>query len=275
MAPNGAGMTVVVIVLVVAVAVLALLVAGLLRSHAVILRRLHEAGIDVYDPDTTLPMAGPDTAAPPPPDPGTPRPNDAATGRGAPAITGVSPSGATAAYRMGGRDQDTLLVFLSVDCTTCHVFWEALADDRGATAAAGDRRLLVVTRSPNDELVATLAERDLHVPVVMSSRAWQDYEVPGSPYFIHVDGATERVRGEGTGSSWDQLMDLVDRGATETAERFAAGRRGRGRRRRREDGRPPRDSDEELRAAGIEPGDPSLYPDRSDGPSPPGRADAS
>lgn len=263
-------MTVVVTVLVVVVAVLALLVAGLLRSHAVILRRLHDAGIDVYDPDTSLPLVGdagdhdgttPEPTAVPRGDaparrgtalaPGTPAPNDATPGRAGRDVAGTSPDGDTLAYRMSGRREDTLLLFLSADCTTCQPFWEAVGDGRAATTT---HRVLVVTRDPSAELVGALRERPTSVPVVMSSAAWHDYEVPGSPYFVHVDGASGRVRGEGTGGSWEQLADLVDRGRSETAVRGRWGRRRGGTR------RPPRDSDEEVRAAGIEPGDPSLYP---------------
>jgi hypothetical protein len=40
----------------------------------------------------------------------------------------------------------------------------------------------------------------------MSSDAWTDYQVPGAPYFILVDGA---VRGEGVATTWEALASLV------------------------------------------------------------------
>ncbi|MGH3442704.1 MAG: hypothetical protein ACRDUY_11810, partial [Nitriliruptorales bacterium] len=48
-------MTLLLTLLVLAVAVLSLLVAGLLRSHAEILRRLHEAGLGLEDSVSPLP----------------------------------------------------------------------------------------------------------------------------------------------------------------------------------------------------------------------------
>jgi hypothetical protein len=80
--------------------------------------------------------------------------------------------------------------------------------------------------------------------VVMSSRAWQDYEVPGSPYFVHVDGATGTVAGEGSAPSWDRVASLLT-GALEDAANTPARITG------------------ALRAAGIEEGHPSLRPGRS------------
>lgn len=243
-------MTIVVTLLVVVVAVLCLLVAGLLRSHAAMLRHLHDLGMGLYEEDGVAPPR----PARPAPGEDTPRPNDAPAGRRAPEITGTTPAGDAAAYSLAGRDHDTLVLFLSVDCGTCQDFWTALADGRAQQVERPDRRLLAVTRGPASELVGTLAGRPTNVPVVMSDEAWEAFRVPGAPYVVHVDGPSGRVRGEGTSASWDQLLELVDRGATETAGRFR--RRGRG-------GGPPRDSDEELLAIGLRPGDPSLYPDEN------------
>lgn len=258
-------MTVVVVALCIVVAVLALLVAGLLRSHAVMLRRLHEVGIPELDetaPSTPLPMVS-NASTTAGHHGGTPRPNDAPAGRAAADLTGVTADGDPVVVAVAARRHDTSLLFLSSDCQTCLPFWEAVGDGRARAASTADRRLVVVTKGPESELAATIASRPATVPVVMSTEAWQDYDVPGSPYVIHVDGPSGRVRGEGTSASWDQLVELAERGATETADRFGGGRR-RGRRR----ARPMRDSDEELRAVGIEPDDPSLYPNGR--PSPDG-----
>lgn len=250
-------MTVVVTLLVVVVAVLCLLVVGLLRSHAAMLRHLHDLGMGLYDEGDQPPRR----PAAPAPDEATPRPNDAPTGRPAPEVTGTTPAGDTAAWSLAGRDHDTLVLFLSVDCGTCQDFWSALVDGRAEQVERADRRLLVVTRGPESELVGTLAGRPSAVPIVMSDHTWEAFRVPGSPYVVHVDGPTGRVRGEGTSASWEQLLELVDRGATETAGRFRrGGRRG-----------PPRDSDEELLAIGLRPGDPSLHPDENPVDDPEGR----
>lgn len=247
-------MTIVVTALVLVVAVLALLVAGLLRSHAVILRRLHEAGVPELGGDgALLPMAPADN------EPATPRPNDAPTRRDAPDLTGTNTDGDPMVVAVAGRRHDTSLLFLSADCATCEPFWQAVGDGRAARLGTPDHRLVVVSRGGESDLVASIAQRPVDVPVLLSSEAWQDYQVPGAPYIVHIDGPSGRIRGEGTSASWDQLVDLAGRGRTETADAFEDRPARRGRRGRRND-LPARDSDEELEAVGIAPGDPSLYP---------------
>ena len=69
---------------------------------------------------------------------------------------------------------------------------------------------MVVTNGPEAESPAAVA--DLAPPrlvTLMSSHAWDDYGVPVSPYFVLVDGPTGRVVGEGAGTSWDQVIDLL------------------------------------------------------------------
>lgn len=258
-------MTVVVTALAVVVAVLALLVAGLLRSHAVMLRRLHEAGVPELDGElegerSSLPLV--------PADQETPRPNDTPAGRAGVDLTGVSPVGDPLVIAVAERRHDTSLLFLSADCLTCQPFWEAVGDGRAQELSDPTHRLVVVTRGPEAELAGTIAQRPADVPVIMSTEAWQDYGVPGSPYFVHVDGPTGRVRGEGTSASWEAMVDLAGRGRAETADRFDRSS-GRGGRRGRRSDRPARDSDEELRTMGIEPGDPSLYQDGAGAPGGP------
>ena len=91
----------------------------------------------------------------------------------------------------------------------------------------------------------------------MSTDAWLDYKVPGSPFFVLVDGATGQKVGQGVASQVGQLAELVRR--AEHDRGHAGGRRGRGA--ASLDG-PAREAaaDEVLAAAGILPGDPSLYP---------------
>ena len=53
-----------------------------------------------------------------------------------------------------------------------------------------DARVIVVTRGVEAEspgAVRKLASPLVHT--VMSTETWQDYNVPGAPYFILVDGA--------------------------------------------------------------------------------------
>jgi hypothetical protein len=74
--------------------------------------------------------------------------------------------------------------------------------------------LVAVVKDPTQESpseVARLSSPGLQT--VFSSQAWLDYDIPGSPYFVHVDGPSSRVVGEGSAVSWDQVMTLLSRSA--------------------------------------------------------------
>ncbi|HEX4819551.1 MAG TPA: hypothetical protein VFV00_05045 [Acidimicrobiales bacterium] len=222
-------MVVLVTLLGVAVGLLALLVAGLLRSHAEILRALNELGVDL-DPNrgaranTTLPpRAAADSVAD---------------------VTGTDADGAAQHIAVAGVEHNTLLAFLSTTCLTCRDFWSAFADP--SLDVPGRARVVIVTRSEEAESpssVRRLAPRTVHT--VMSTETWHAYNVPGAPYFILVDGARSQVIGEGTATAWERVQELMRQAMADANE---AGRGG-------------RTVDDELRAAGIEPGDPSLYPE--------------
>jgi hypothetical protein len=235
-------MTIVVTVLTVVVAVLALLVAGLLRSHAAILRRLHELGAGV-ERSVEAPT--------PPPELDLPQPSPVTDGRAAADLVGVGAHGEAQAVRVTGTRHDTILAFLSSGCATCQTFWEDL---REAEPPRGTR-LIIVTKGVEAEspvAIADVAPPD--VTVVMSSQAWEDYEIPGSPYVVHVDGESGRVRGEGTGPNWAQVERMLLQGAGDLdAQRTGA------RRKAAADAEREQQIDRVLLAAGIEPGDPSLY----------------
>ncbi len=152
----------------------------------------------------------------------------------------------------------TLLAFLSTGCASCAGFWSSFRHPDQVGLPTGTR-LVVVTKGPEREIpaeVAALAAPGLSL--VMSSDAWTDYEVPGSPFFVLVDGTAGRRIGEGVANHIDQVAELVRRAEID-AEAFSLSTRA---------GRdvgldgPARESanDAELRAAGILPGDPSLYP---------------
>jgi hypothetical protein len=242
--------TLVIVLAVVAVLQLVLL-GGLLRSHAEILRRLHDLGAGA-DPDASSPAAStrdePLRTVPGIPAPGPAPPVE---GRRAVDLEGISPTGDVLALRVLDVPHDTILVFLSSSCTGCQPFWPAMADPD----VPDDTRVIVVTREEPDEDREAIAE--LAPPgatVVMSSRAWDSHDVPGSPYVVHVDGSSGRVRGEGTAGSWPAVRTLLLRGAAGGDARAKAAA----------DARRERDADRHLLAAGIAPGDPSLY-HRADG----------
>jgi hypothetical protein len=213
-------MTAIVSVETVLLVLLVVLVAGLLRSHAELLRRLgpEESGV-------------PGTVAAPP------LARSGARGEPAPALQGSTPHGDPLQLSFtGATGTPTLLAFLTSGCSTCAGFWESLAERRLATGV----QTVIVTRGSDRERPARL--RSLAppgVPVVMSSEAWDQYRVPGAPYFVLVDG---EVRGEGVATSWEGLASLVSDAI--------------------EDQRDLRSLDETLAAAGIGPDHPSLYPPR-------------
>jgi hypothetical protein len=230
------------------VLVLGILVAGLLRSHADILRALHDLGAGVGDPSTAPAVAAPVTF--------TPSAASAALGV-APAVAGVTPTGDARAIAVDNSDDLTLLGFLSSGCTGCAAFWDALQEP-GRLQLPDRTRVVIVTKGPDREIPAEVqAKATGRVPVVMSTDAWLDYQVPGSPFFVLVDGATGRKVGQGVASQVGQLAELVRR--AEHDRGHAGSTRGRG------DASlagPAREAaaDEVLAAAGILPGDPSLYP---------------
>src|SRR6476659_408120 len=180
-------MTALVVTLTVVVALLVVLVAGLLRSHAEILRTLHDAGL-AHDPasaeaaEASEPRSrGRSGTAPAVPTSGpSPEASD---------IGGVTPTGDAVAIGVVGAATPTLLAFLSSGCLTCREFWETFADPR--LDVPGGARLVVVTMSPEDESVGAVRRLATDTtPVVMSTPAWEAYEVEGSPYFVYVDGLT-------------------------------------------------------------------------------------
>jgi hypothetical protein len=204
---------------------LVLLVGGLLRSHAEILRRLDE-----------LQPAGSATAAP------------ARATSEARDIAGQTLSGDAVHLGVTRPGAPTLLAFLTSGCSTCAGFWEAFADPR--SRLPDGTRLVVITKDASHESPSRLAElAPAGVRVVMSSAAWTDYEVPASPYFVHVDGRGD-LAGEGTAQRFDQVLSLL-RDAVADDESGGADRAIR--------------AERELEAAGIGPGHPSLYATEPDG----------
>jgi hypothetical protein len=232
-------MTAIVAVETVLLVLLVVLVAGLLRSHAEILRRLGQSG----DPANGV------AAAPPP----ARAPRTGAELRPAP-LTGSTPHGDAIALSFDGTaSRPTLLAFLTSGCSTCAGFWETLAEPRLPPAV----QTVIVTHGAERERPARL--RDLapdRISVVMSSEAWVDYGVPGAPYFVLVDGL---VRGEGVATTWQALASLVGDAIEDEHEAEFAGAGSRRARR----------VDETLAAAGIGPDHPSLYPGRRVNWSPP------
>ena len=162
-------MTALVSVETVLLVILVVLVAGLLRSHAEILRRLGPPGSEPDFADAGVPTS----AAP-----------RRASGTPAAPIAGVTPGGDAIALDLsapGAGDAPRLPL-------------QRLLHLRGLLGRAGRAQLpagveaVVVTHGSERERPAAPAQLAADgVPVIMSSQAWIDYEVPGSPYFVLVD----------------------------------------------------------------------------------------
>jgi hypothetical protein len=214
-------------------ALLVLLVAGLLRSHAEILRRLGPPDESRSSGDPSLPE--------PPAVVKTHAPTD---------IVGTTLEGDAVKVSLGAAAPPTLVAFLTSGCAVCGNFWDDMRRGRPGDLLDREMRLLVVTKDSSHESPSKLERlRADDVPLVMSTAAWEAHRVPAAPYFVFVEGGF--VQGEGSATTWKQIASLL-RDAEHDA-RHANG-----------DERTDR-IDEVLEASGIGPGHPSLYPaeDRS------------
>jgi hypothetical protein len=207
----------------VALVLLALLVVGLLRSHAEILRRLDLAEAAPAEREFA---------------PGIAQPRPA--GARAADVAGRTPAGDAVQIAVARPGSPTLLAFLTSGCGVCQGFWETIDGDPGRLPGVD---LVVVTKGGHEESPSRIAE--LARPgtrIVMSSEAWADYAVPGAPYFVHVDGSGA-VAGEGAAREWRQVVSLFRDAQGDAA--LAVHRSAR--------------VNDELSAAGIGPDHPSLY----------------
>jgi hypothetical protein len=214
---------------------LLILVAGLLRSHAEILRRI--------GPQGGVPAPGSASALPQP---------AAAAARAhpgeqlhAPPLSGMTPSGDAVRIAFDGAGaHPTLLAFLTSGCSSCAGFWGTLAAGR---LPDGIEPVIVARGSDRERPAKLRSLAPAEIPVIMSSQAWEDYRVPGAPYFVFVDGT---IRGEGAATGWEALASLIGDALEDQREA-------------RSSPRGPRRAariDATLQAAGIERGHPSLYP---------------
>lgn len=208
---------------------LVLLVAGLLRSHAEILRRLGPPEGGQPEGDSQLPE--PQSRA------GAQQPHD---------IVGTTLARDAVQIGLGRGSPPTLLAFLSTGCAACDRFWEDLREHRLPAAVPSSVRLIAVAKGPDRESPTRLRElAPGDVPVVMSSEAWSDYRVPAAPYFVYLEDG--RVHGEGSASGWKQIISLLRDAIYDRASARGGDER-------------TDQIDRVLSAAGVGPGHPSLYP---------------
>ncbi len=244
------------VALAIVVGLLGVLVVGLLRSHAEILRSLHELGIG-EDGVLGTGSGGSGSATPSfqvRPGVSLPR-GDAASGAVAD-LVGVDPWGDPISVAVVGAAHRTLLVFLSSGCLTCQGFWQAFAAPDQLGLRADVRPVIVVKGAAHESLSRVQELAPALVPVVATSDAWEAYGIPVAPYFVLVDGGSERVLGEGAAGTWEQVRNLLD----QALDDLAAAEGGSWQRGRRPAAvRLDEIAEAELRRAGITPGHASLY----------------
>jgi hypothetical protein len=246
-------MTALIVGLTVAIALLGVLVAGLLRANAEVIRALHQMGVNL-GPDTPGTRPTPVTLGERP-TPGRPDAGDVID------LAGTTPDGDAVSLAVSGVRHDTLIAFLTSGCQTCRGFWDSFR--AGAPDVPGGARLVVTTRGPEAESPGSIGNLagsgQSAVPVVMSSEAWEHYDVPYAPYFVYISGPAGRVVGEGVAATWEEVRALVANavadGTTAPPPGAAAGRP-----RSRADRTRDLAVDRALEEAGITPGDPRLHP---------------
>lgn len=217
------------------------LIIGLMRSHADVLRKLDSLGVRLDSTSDTSHQV--DLA---------PRKSQALAGQSLSSteISGVTPEGESVAISLEVGDKPTLIGFLSTTCSSCSVFWERFTSST-VELPSGIYRVILVTLSPDEESPTRATNlRRGSADAIMSSKAWQDFGVPGAPYFVLVNGG--QLLGEGTAATVDALTQFLDDASGDLSWD-----------KRRFSDRTDRDREEivdrELKEAGIEPGDPRLY----------------
>jgi len=124
-------------------------------------------------------------------------------------IVGVTPGGSPTKVSVAGAHGLTLLAFLSSSCRTCETFWTAFAEPDLDLPNPRTRLIIVGQDPPLESETAFAGLAPPGVKAVLSSAAWQDYDVPGSPYFALVDGTNNRMVGSGTAGNWDQMRNML------------------------------------------------------------------
>jgi hypothetical protein len=144
-----------VIALAVIVALLGVLVVGLLRSHADILRRLESVGVGLegtHGHSSQIALTRRELV--PVPDR---------------RVTGVTPDGEPVVFSLAAGHDPTLVAFLSTTCSSCTPFWEGL--ESSSMHFGGHRhRVVVVTMGESEESpTRAMSLARPGVDVVMSS----------------------------------------------------------------------------------------------------------
>lgn len=237
------GVYAVVIALSVVVVLLGLLVIGLLRSHADILRRLESVGAGLegggHDHESSqITLTRRDESA-------------VREVR----VSGLTPDGESVVTSLSTGSDPTLVAFLSTTCSSCTPFWEGL--ESSIMHFGGHRhRVLIVTLGESEE--SPTRAQSMAKPaadVVMSSATWNEFGVPGAPYFVLIEPGTNKVLGEGSAMTYESLVEFLTDATNDQQWDL-------------EIGAPSGDEesriDADLRRAGVLPGDARLYHEKGD-----------
>ena len=194
-------MTAMIVGLTLVVALLAVLVAGLLRANAEVIRSLHQMGVNL----------GPDAPASPPlrhPGcPSYPGPTDAGDVID---LVGDHPRGDAISLAVSGVRHDTLIAFLTSGCQTCRGFWDSFQRGRRMSrrgpAGGGDpgarSRVAGHDRQPGRPRRRRRPGGDVH-------RGLGALRRPVRSVFRVRLGAGGRVVGEGVAAGWEEVRRLV------------------------------------------------------------------
>ncbi len=224
-------MTAIVVIEAIVILLLLILMAGLLKSHAEILRQLDRLGVGEDALDGNVSPAWKDTGMEKAP---------------ATQLSGVDPHGSARVVTLGHGRGSTLIAFLSSSCASCQIFWEKLSGEYELPTP--DTRVVIVTKGAGSESPSRISELAPEgIPLVMSDDTWDLFRVPLTPYFLLVDGDA-RVLGEGSAATWDHLLSLFRRSVADAEHPTRLDTEAR-----------RHFSDTRLTESGVEPDDPALY----------------
>ena len=124
-------------------------------------------------------------------------------------VRGADPEGQPTLIPLEATAQPTLLAFLSTSCGICVGLWERLRAGELQQEAPGIVPVVVTKDAAQEDgdRIRTLASAE--VPVVLSSEAWDDYEVPGSPYVMVISAAPGSVTTEGSVATWQDVVRMA------------------------------------------------------------------
>jgi hypothetical protein len=205
-----AGLLVVVVLLTVVVLALVRAQASAAKRLAVLERRALRAERRTAPPTAVPPSPDPSQEVPmanqPPVEPVEPVAPVGSEEGDAVDVRGLTVAGEPTTVALERPSGPVLLAFLSTTCGICLGLWERLRDQGidGVTPVVVTKDAAVEDLGRAQQMAA-----EGSLPVVMSSEAWDDYEVPGSPYFLLVDGTPGSVVAEGEANSWAAVGEIV------------------------------------------------------------------